>query len=460
MGGIASRHGESQFGSQLHLMYAFMLVSLLANATVSTGFVVLAYLAISVCVLFLLVGLFEPGPRYRIDTADPEDNTSDSFLHTLECLTDSRVHRDTVLTVLTNGDQYYEDELRAIASAQQSVNLEAYIFQRGEIATRYLDALTERARAGIGVNVVMDALGSAGTTAHYLRPLTDAGGKVAWYNSASTWYKLPRYNHRTHREVLVVDGRVGFIGGAGVADHWYKGKHGDPRWRDTMVRVEGAAVSHLQATFAENWLESCGEVLTGGEYFPSDLGSPSDGAALIVNSTPSAGGSTRARLLFQLLLASAKKSIHITTPYFLPDQSMMTELVRAVRERGVELTLLVPGKRSDHLLTRSSSRLEYGKLLQIGARIFEYQPAMIHAKILLIDGLWGVVGSTNFDNRSFGLNDEVNLAMREPGFVERLEQDFVRDLANSESITYEAWRHRPVLERAPELLGWVFARQQ
>ena len=160
--------GMSQFGSQLHLMYAFMLVSLLANATVSTGFVVLAYLAISVCVLFLLVGLFEPGPRYRIDTADPEDNTSDSFLHTLECLTDSRVHRDTVLTVLTNGDQYYEDELRAIASAQQSVNLEAYIFQRGEIATRYLDALTERARAGIGVNVLMDALGSAGTTAHYL----------------------------------------------------------------------------------------------------------------------------------------------------------------------------------------------------------------------------------------------------------------------------------------------------
>ena len=435
-------------------------VSLLADATVSTGFLVLAWLAISICALFLLVGLFGPGPRYRINVADSHDNTSDEFLHTLECLTDSRVHRDTVLTVLTNGDQFYEDELRAIPSARRTINLEAYIFQRGEIATRYLDALTERAGAGVKVNVVLDALGSAGTTGHYLRRLTEAGGKVAWYNSASTWYKLPRYNHRTHREVMVVDGRIGYIGGAGIADHWYKGKHSDPRWRDTMVRVEGAAVANLQATFAENWMESGGEVLTGPEYFPTDLESPSEGAALIVNSTPSAGGSTRARLLFQLLLASAKKSIHITTPYFLPDHSMTRELVRAVRERGVELTLLVPGKRSDHLLTRSSSRLGYGKLLEVGARICEYQPAMIHAKILMIDGLWGVVGSTNFDNRSFGLNDEVNLVMREPGFVARLEQDFVRDLANSERITYEAWRHRPVLERAPELLGWVFARQQ
>ncbi len=437
-----------------------MLVNLLASATVSTGFLVVAYIAICAVMLVVFVGLFGPGPRYHINAASSEENTSDEFLHTLECLTDSRVHRDTVLTVLTNGDHFYEDELRAIASARKSVNLEAYIFQRGEIAARYLDALVERARAGIKVNIVLDALGSAGTTGHYLRPLTGAGGKVSWYNSASTWYKLPRYNHRTHREVMVIDGRTGFIGGAGIADHWYKGKHRDPRWRDTMVRVEGAAVANLQATFAENWLEACGEILTGPDYFPTDLMSPSEGATLVVNSTPSAGGSTRARLLFQMLLASAKKSIHITTPYFLPDQSMINELVRAIRERGVELTLLVPGKRSDHLLTRSSSRLEYGKLLEAGGRIFEYQPAMIHAKILLIDGLWGVVGSTNFDNRSFGLNDEVNLAMREPGFVERLEEDFVRDLANSERITYEAWRHRPVLQRAPELLGWVFARQQ
>ncbi len=432
---------------------------LLASAQVSTGFLVIAWIAIATALLFILSSLFAPGLQYKISATHPEDNRSDEFLHTLEALTDSKVHRNTNFSVRTNGDQFYEDELRAIGAAQRSVNLEAYIFQRSEIAQRYLVALSERARAGVKVNIVLDALGSASTSNHYFADLREAGGKVAWYNGA-TWYKVPRFNHRTHRELLVVDGTVGFIGGAGIADQWYKALPKKPRWRDTMVRVEGEAVPSLQATFAENWLEGCGEVLTGEDYFPQPVRAESTAPSLVVNSTPTAGGATRARLLFQMLLASAQRSIHITTPYFLPDRSMINELVRAIKERNVEVTLLVPGKRSDHLLTRSSSRRDYGRLLQAGAQIFEYQPAMIHAKILLIDGLWGVVGSTNFDNRSFGLNDEVNLAVRGELFVERLESDFARDLANSERITLERWRHRPVLERAPELLGWVFDRQQ
>lgn len=432
---------------------------LFAAATVSTGFLVLAYLAIAAVAIVILSGLFGPGPRYKISAPNSEDNTVEEFVHLLQCLTDSQAHHGTTLTVLTNGDNFYEEELRAMAAARRSVNLEAYIFQRGDIAKRFLDVLTERARAGVKVNVVLDGLGSASTTEKYFADFKDAGGKLAWYNGFK-WYKLPHYNHRTHREVLVVDGCQAFVGGAGIADHWYEDKHGNGRWRDTMVKVEGPAVAHLQATFAENWLESCGEVLTGHEYFPKISASASDNTALVVNSTPSAGGGSRARLLFQILLASARRSIHITTPYFLPDSSMMDELLRAINERGVEITLLVPGKKSDHLLTRSSSRLAYGRLLKAGARIFEYQPAMIHAKILMIDGLWGIVGSTNFDNRSFGLNDEVNLAVRDAGFVERLEADFARDLANSEKITYEQWRRRPVLERAPELLGWVLERQQ
>jgi cardiolipin synthase len=436
-----------------------MCAILLASATVSTGFLIVGWLAISVVALSIAVGLFGPGLRYKISATHSEDNASDSFLHVLECLTDSKIHRGNCLTVLTNSESFYEEELRAIGAAQRSVNLEAYIFQKGEIARRFVIALTKRASAGVKVNIVLDALGSAGMSREYFAELTKAGGKLAWYND-TRWNKLPRLNHRTHREVLVIDGREAFVGGAGVADHWYKGKGHNPRWRDTMVRVEGAAAANLQATFAENWLESCGEVLTGADYYPPLPEPVSRAAALVVNSTPSAGGSTRARILFQMLLASAKKSIHITTPYFLPDSSMMNELTRAMRERGVEVTLLVPGKRSDHLLTRSSSRRAYGTLLSAGATIFEYQPAMIHAKILLIDGLWGVVGSTNFDNRSFGLNDEVNLAARDIQFVERLEEDFLNDLAASERITYEGWRRRPILERAPELLGWVFERQQ
>jgi cardiolipin synthase A/B len=432
---------------------------LIAEATVSNGFLVVAWLAIAAVGVVLLAGLFGRGPRYKISATSSEDNTSRKFIHLLECLTDSQPRDGTALEVLTNGDSFYEAALRAIASARSSVNLEAYIFQRGEIAQRYVDALTERARAGVKVNLVLDALGSAGTTEHYLAAFKQAGGRIAWYNDTK-WYKLPRYNHRSHREVMVIDGRLAFIGGAGIADHWYQGKGRDARWRDTMVKVEGPIVAHLQATFAENWLESCGEILAGNTYFPDIGPRPVDNHALVVNSTPSAGGSTRARILFQTLVASARKSIHITTPYFLPDGSMIHELLRAIVERGVEITLLVPGKKSDHLLTRSSSRHAYGKLLQAGARIYEYQPAMIHAKILMIDGLWGVVGSTNFDNRSFGLNDEVNLAVRDASFVERLEDDFVRDLAQSERVTYEQWRRRPVLERAPELLGWVLERQQ
>jgi cardiolipin synthase len=430
----------------------------LAETTVSTAFLVIAYLAIAGAALVIFVGLFGPGLKYKI-SAPSEDNGSEEFLHTVEALTDSKIQRNTQVTVLTNGSCFYEEELRAIAAAQQSVNLEAYIFQIGEIAQRYVQALTERAAAGVKVNVVLDAVGSASTPDSYFSGFKQAGGRLAWYND-SHWNKLPRYNHRTHRELLVIDGQTAFIGGAGVADHWYHGHGGNPAWRDTMVRVEGNALANLQATFAENWLEGCGEVLTGMAYFPEIPQQQGGALALVVNSTPSVGGATRARMLFQLLLASAKTSIHITTPYFLPDRSMVHELVRAVQERGVELTLLVPGKHSDHLLTRSSSRHAYGHLLKAGARILEYRPAMIHAKILLIDGVWAVVGSTNFDNRSFGLNDEVNLAVRNREFTLRLEKDFVHDLAEAEPVSYEQWRHRPVLERAPELLGWVLERQQ
>jgi cardiolipin synthase len=436
-----------------------MFPELLSGINVSPGFLVIAWTAIALTLLFMVSGLFGPGLRYRISATNPEDNRSDEFLNTLEALTDAKVHRKSSFTVHTNGDDFFEAELQAISAAQRSVNLEAYIFQKGEIAQRYVDAMTERARAGVKVNVVLDALGSATTHESFFREFRKAGGKLAWYND-STWYKLPQFNHRTHRELLIVDGQVGFIKGAGIADNWYKARPKKPRWRDSMVSVEGDAVPSLQATFAENWLESCGDVLCGEDYFPTPRLQCAGAPSVVVSSTPTSGGATRARLLFQMLLASAQKSIHITTPYFVPDRSMLNELIRAIRERGVDVTLIVPGKKSDHLLTRSSSRREYGRLLECGARIFEYQPAMIHAKVLLIDGIWGVVGSTNFDNRSFGLNDEVNLAVRGEKFVQRLESDFARDLANSELITLERWRRRPLFERAPELIGWVLTRQE
>ncbi len=431
---------------------------MLAEVTVSTSFIVIAYLSILAMAVLIIVALFDPGLRYRVFASSSESNDSDDFLHMLEALVDAKVNQTTRLTVLTNGPTFYEAELEAIRGAERSVNLEAYIFQKGEIGQRFVTALTERSQAGVTVNVVLDGVGSAGVGKNFFSDLKKAGGNVVWYNGMK-WNKLPHFNNRTHRELLVVDGRTAFIGGAGVADHWFKDKSKHPRWRDTMVKVEGDAVPHLQATFAENWLESCGEVLFGPDHFVRQE-CERQGDVLIVNSTPSGGGATRARMLFQVLLASATKTIHITTPYFLPDRSVIDELVRAVRERNVEVVVLVPGKRSDHILTRSSSRHAYGKLLKAGASIHEYEPSMIHAKILLIDSIWGVVGSTNFDNRSFGINDEVNLAARDPDFTQRLQQDFAKDLACSHKVTYQEWKRRPVLERAPELLGWVLERQQ
>ena len=435
-------------------MYATVLMISIPTGLFAVGVIALIFLS-----LFLLSGIFGPTPKYEIANREQlPANDSPSFLVLLESMVDAKVNRTGSLEVLKNGPAFYGAELDAIRNARRSVNLEAYIFQKSTIGKQYLDAMAERARSGVSVNVVLDAFGSAGVTRGFFRPLLDAGGKVSWYNSPA-WYSMTRLDNRTHRELLIVDGEIGFIGGAGIADQWYSGAHGKPRWRDTVVRVEGEAVPSLQATFAENWLAACGELLTGDAYFP-DIACPHKTAAMVINSTPTVGGSTRARVLFQLLLASAKRSISITTPYFLPDKSLMRELCRAIEDRGVKVRILVPGRKSDHLLTRNTSRAGYGPLLKAGAEVYEYRPAMIHAKVLCVDGLWAVVGSTNFDNRSFGINDEVNLAVCDSAFAERLERDMSGDLEQSRRVSLDEWRKRPVTERAPEIVGWIFERQQ
>ena len=428
------------------------------SITLPTGAVVVGALSFVFVLLLLLAGVMGPMPRYSI--ASPGDlprNDSPAFLNVLESLADAKVNRTGALEVLTDGPCFYPAALEAMRSARHSICLEAYVFHPGEISTLYLEAMTERAKDGVQINLVLDAFGSWAMTKTSLQALRDAGGRVEWYNKAR-WYSLARMDNRTHRELLIVDGRISFIGGAGVADQWWKGKGKNPRWRDTVVRVEGEAVPNLLATFAENWLTSHGELIVGPRYFP-EIQCDHRTVAMVVNSTPTPGGSTRARLLFQMLLASAERTISITTPYFLPDKGLMQELCRAV-ERGVRLRILVPGRKSDHMLTRSTSRGGYGALLRAGAEVFEYQPSMIHAKVLVVDGSWAVVGSTNFDNRSFGINDEVNLAVRDPEFAARLEHDMDHDLANSRRVSLRDWEHRPATERATELLGWIFERQQ
>jgi cardiolipin synthase len=427
----------------------------------STAYLVLSWIGLAFLSLMLFLALFEPSLPYRMSKRPPLPLDSNQFRRLIAALGSGSFHPRNKIDVLPNGEAYYPSELDAIREARHSVNIEAYIFKKGRVTREFLEVLTERAKAGVEVNMVVDAVGSFRSGKGYFRELTAAGGRVRFYHPIR-WYTLPRINNRTHRELLIVDGKVGFIGGAGFGDHWRydHGKAGRKRrWRDTMFRVEGPAVRDLQAAFAENWLECSGEVLSDMDYFRwcEEVG---ESSAMVVASSPSTGRSARNRMIFQTLLAAAQKSIHITTPYFLPDRYARAELIRAVKERGVEVTVIVPGKHADHLLTRRSSRRLFGQLLRAGAGIYEYQPAMIHTKALLVDGIWSVVGSTNFDHRSFGINDEVNLIVADPAIATELEKNFADDLASSKAVTYWDWSRRSLIERGHEWLGWLLERQQ
>jgi cardiolipin synthase len=420
---------------------------------------IVSVIAILAIAIMILVGLFAPGLRYSLLTPLEGPVDAPAFVNELEPLVSSKITRNNQVEVIENGDNFYQAELDALGLAHHSINIEAYIFHKGKLTAQVLEVLTERARAGVRVNLVMDSLGSLSTQKRYFKALKDAGGHVEWYHRLRlhNWFIT---NNRTHRELTIVDGSVAFIGGAGYADWWRFGTKGEPRWRDTMVRVQGDAVRAIQGAFVENWLESSGEILEGPDYFPLQNINPGNATALVVSSTPSSSmGSTRARVLFQILIAAAQKSIYITTPYFLPDRSMQKELVRASK-RGVAIHVIVPGKHSDHTLTRSSGRSAYGDLLKAGANIYEYESSMIHAKVTIVDGMWSVVGSTNLDNRSFGINDEINLAVLNSQVAQRLIRDFEEDVSHSRRVTLDEWEKRSVFERMLEWVGWVFERQQ
>jgi cardiolipin synthase len=428
----------------------------------------IAVAAVVLVVYLVVLILVEPGLRYRV-TAAPCPIHSEEFLHLLGTLSDAQVHQNSRIGVLANGQVFYQAELAAIRGAQRSINLEAFIFRDSKIGREFVAVLAERAKAGVKVKLVLDAIGNLTTPMSLFGDLVAAGGLVRWYQPLR-WYLFKRLNNRTHRELLIVDGQTGFIGGAGINDWWLSGTWRGPAWRDTVCRVTGDLVIALQSTFAENWLESSDEILMGTEYFPTCVAdcprlplADSDCAAqggLVVVSTPSAARSTRARILFQMLLASARKSIHISSPYFLPDRSLRGELIRAARDRGVKVRVLTPGRLNNHPTTRLASRRRYGELLAAGIEIWEYQPSMMHNKCLVVDGVWSVVGSTNFDNRSFGLNDEVNLAVLGQELAARLDDDFERDIAQSRAITYDDWSSRPFTERLLATLLIPLDRQE
>ncbi len=404
-----------------------------------TAFVIIAMVAIALQGINLYLAFFGRGLRYEVK--EPPNTALDNrkFAALLAFLTEAKLLDGNNFEVLTDGPCFYEAELSAIAGARSSINLEAYIFHKGEIARRYISALAERARAGVKVRLTLDYFGSFSTPRSYLKQLLDAGGELCWYHPFRIEF-IPQFNNRTHRELLIVDGAIGFIGGPGIADWWLKDGVRGKRWRDMMVRVDGPSAAALQAVFAQNWLRVSGEILAGDDYVTYE--EDGQGAStLVVGSTPSAGA-TQARILFQLLISSARKCIYISSPYFLPSASARRAIIEAARERNVEVKVLTPGDNNDEKLTRASSRNLYGSLLKHGIKIYEYLPSMNHTKAMMVDDMWTVVGSTNFDYRSFSINDEVNLAVMDPSLTRRVAQDFERDLANSREITYAEWREK------------------
>ena len=356
------------------------------------------------------------------------------------------------VTELLNGDQIFPPMLAAIQGAKKSITFETYIYWSGDIGKQFADALSERARAGVRVHVLLDWVGSAKMDESYLTEMQQAGVQIEKFHKPH-WYNLARLNNRTHRKLLVVDGQVGFTGGVGIAPQWMGNAQDPDHWRDSHYLVRGPVVAQMQATFLDNWLKVTGKVLHGDLYFPPIAPAGAQKAQMF-SSSPSSGSESM-QLMYHLAITAAERSIDLSVAYFVPDELTQKHLMDALA-RGVRVRFITPGEHTDTDTVKAASRATWGPLLQAGALIYEYQPTMYHCKVMIVDQLLVSVGSTNFDNRSFRLNDEANLNVYDAAFARRQTEVFEDDLKRSRRVTYEEWLNRPLREKAHEkLTGWL-----
>ncbi|MFL6716837.1 MAG: phospholipase D-like domain-containing protein [Burkholderiaceae bacterium] len=353
---------------------------------------------------------------------------------------------------LLNGDQIFPAMLKAIRGAKKTINFETYIYWSEDIGREFAEALSERARAGVKVHLLIDWVGSAKMDDKDLEQMRQAGVEVRQYHPLR-WYNLGRINNRTHRKLLVVDGRIGFTGGVGIAGQWTGNAQDPDHWRDSHFQAEGPVVAQMQAVLIDNWTKTTGKVLHGDEYFPVQA-QQGTARAQVFSSSPS-GGSESMHLMYLLAITAAERSIQISASYFVPDEMTRNALIDAMK-RGVRLQIILPGKNIDTEAVRSSSRGMWGELLQAGAEISEYQPTMYHCKVMIVDGLLVSVGSTNFDDRSFQMNDEANLNIYDARFARQQTAIFEQDLKKARRITYEQWLDRPLKDKAWEkVASWL-----
>jgi len=414
-----------------------------ARARVLTVVVTAAITLASVVIALNLTGGEKKVKRqigHRYSIADPQ------FQRTMGVMLGPMIVPGNRFEVLLNGDEIFPSMLAAIRSARSSISFETYIYWSGDVGRDFAAALAERARAGVKVHVLIDWVGSSKMEKAFLDTMEQAGVEVRKYNEPR-WYTINKLNNRTHRKLLVVDGATGYTGGVGIASEWTGHAQDPDHWRDTHFKVQGPVVAQLQAVFADNWIKASGNVLHGQDYFPP-IAPAGDGAAQMFASSPS-GGSESMELMYLLFINAAERSIDLSSAYFVPDELARDAIVEAL-QRGVRVRIITPGPHTDAETVRRASRALWGDLLAAGAQIYEYQPTMYHCKVLIADNLVVSVGSTNFDDRSFRLNDEASLNIYDAKFAERQQTIFEHDLAQSRPMTLEAWRARPLTEKAWE----------
>ncbi|WP_292038683.1 cardiolipin synthase [Massilia sp. UBA6681] len=385
----------------------------------------------------------------QYDTNDPQ------FRRSLGVLLGPPILEGNKVEVLLNGDQIFPAMLDAIRSAEKSITFETYIYWSGTIGQEFTEALIERARAGVKVHVLLDFMGSLKLDLAQIDAMKQAGVQVQRYHKP-VWWKLARLNNRTHRKLLVIDGEVGFTGGVGIADQWRGNAQDKDHWRDTHFRIEGPVVGQVQAVFNDNWTKATGTVLDGADYFPA-LQHVGDMPAQMFSSSPT-GGAESMHLMYLMAITSARKTIDLSAAYFVPDELTIRTLIEAAK-RGVRVRILMPGEIIDSDLVKAASRERWGELLAAGVKLAEYQPTMYHVKALIVDNLLVSVGSTNFDNRSFSINDEANLNVLHEGFAREQTAIFEDDWRRSSPVTRAEHRERPWWQRLSTGVASLFSAQ-
>jgi len=383
------------------------------------------------------------------------DTNDAQFRRSLGVLLGPPLVEGNKVEVLLNGDQIFPAMLKAIREAKQTITFETYIYWSETIGKEFADALAERARAGVKVHLMLDYIGSLKMDDASMDALRKAGVQLHRYHKP-VWWKLARLNNRTHRKLLIVDGRIGFTGGVGIADKWRGHGQDEDHWRDTHFRVEGPVVGQMQAVFNDNWTKATGKVLDGEAYFPA-LSPKGDSPAQMFSSSITGGGESM-HLMYLMAITAARHTIHLSNSYFVPDELAVKALVAAAK-RGVEVRIITPGKIIDSDVVRAASHERWGELLKAGIKMAEYQPTMYHVKALVVDSLLVSVGSTNFDNRSFSLNDEANLNVLDPVFARQQEAVFEQDWLRAKPVSLQQWEDRPLRDKAAGKLADLIGAQ-